>query len=194
MSRVPLAFLLLLAACDRSPVQAPPTARNDSVEQPAPPQNRVAEAPLNPPAPGQPGGLPDDRTPVAEGPFAETSPQGAASVLERYFALIEQRRYAEAWRLWSDEGRASGKSEADFAADLGRYREYHANIGAPGDAEGAAGSLYVEVPVQVYGRLANGEAFNATGTATLRRVNDVPGSTAEQRRWHIHAVDVMPPR
>ena len=194
MSRVPLAFLLLLAACDRGPVQAPLAGRNDSVAQPEPSQNRAAEAPLNPPAPGQPGGLPDDRTPVSEGPFAETSPQGAASVLERYFALVEQRRYPDAWRLWSDAGRGSGKSEADFAADFGRYREYHANIGAPGDAEGAAGSVYVEVPVQVYGRLADGAAFNATGTATLRRVNDVPGSTAAQRRWHIHAIDVTPPR
>lgn len=194
MSRVLLALLLLLAACDRGPAQAPPAAQNDSAEQPAPQRNQPADAPLAPPAPGQPGGLPDDRTPVAEGPFAETSPQGAASVLERYFALIEQRRYADAWRLWSDQGRASGRSEAEFAADFGRYREYHANIGAPGDAEGAAGSVYVEVPVQIYGRLADGAAFNAAGTATLRRVNDVPGSTAGQRRWHIHAIDATPPR
>jgi hypothetical protein len=27
------------------------------------------------------------------------------------------------------------------------------------------------------------------GRATLRRVNDVPGSTAAQRRWHIQTID-----
>jgi hypothetical protein len=154
----------------------------------------LAEAPPSLPAPGRPGGLPDDGTPVAEGPFAETSPQGAATVLETYFALIEARRYADAWELWSDEGRASGRSVAEFAAQFDRYREYHANIGAPGTVEGAAGSLYVEVPVQIYGRLADGTPFNAAGPATLRRVNDVPGSTAAERRWHIASIRAGAPR
>jgi hypothetical protein len=69
------------------------------------------------------------------------------------------------------------------------YREIHANIGGPGQAEGAAGSVYVDVPVQLYGRLRDGKEFNARGTMTLRRVNDVPGSTAEQRKWHIYKAD-----
>ncbi|MDQ8756937.1 hypothetical protein RCO27_11935 [Sphingosinicella sp. LHD-64] len=191
-----LASLLLLASCSREPAQAPAAAQNEArqnvaLEQP-PEANQVAEALLDPPAPGEPGGLPDDRTPVDEGPFAETSAQGAANVLQSYFALIEQRRYGEARRLWSDDGRASGKSETDFASGFERYREYHANIGGPGEIEGAAGSLYVEVPVQVYGRLRDGAPFNASGTAMLRRVNDVPGSTAEQRRWHISQISVEP--
>ena len=50
----------------------------------------------------------------------------------------------------------------------------------------------VEVPVQVYGRLADGRPFNMLGPMTLRRVNDVPGSTAEQRRWHIAESGVRP--
>ena len=33
-----------------------------------------------------------------------------------------------------------------FAARFARYDSYHANIGAPGRIEGAAGSLYVAVP------------------------------------------------
>lgn len=182
---------LLLAACGTSSTQAPTATENAAnTAQPA----NVAEAPLKPPAPGTPGGLPDDRTPVSETPFSETSAQGAANVLQGYFALIEQRRFGEAWRLWSDEGRASGASEADFAARFAGYREYHANIGAPGEIEGAAGSLYVEVPVQVYGRRVDGTPFSAAGPATLRRVNDVPGSTAAQRRWHIASIAITEPR
>lgn len=83
-------------------------------------------------------------------------------------------------------------SAADFAASFDKYSEYHANIGAPGRIEGAAGSLYVEVPVQVYGRLKNGAEFNMLGPMTLRRVNDVPGSTAEQRTWHITSSGIRP--
>ena len=154
--------------------------------------NEVAEAPLDPPDPGEPGGLPDDRTPISEAPFTETSAQGAANVVQTYQGLLEAGRYGEAWRLWADDGRASGMSEADFAASFRRYREYHARVGAPGEIEGAAGSLYVEVPVQVYGRLGDGRPFNMLGPMTLRRVNDVPGSTPAQRRWHIAESGIRP--
>ena len=151
-----------------------------------------APPPLNPPAPGEPGGLPDDRTPVSETPFTPESAQGAANVVQTYHALIEAGKYGEAWKLWSDGGRASGMSAADFAASFDKYSEYHANIGAPGRIEGAAGSLYVEVPVQVYGRLKSGAEFNMLGPMTLRRVNDVPGATAEQRQWHIASSGIRP--
>ena len=194
---ITVAFILSgLGACNAET----PSDGNESVpsvaELPADsiPDNALpAEpAPLDPPAPGEPGGLADDRTPVSEAPFSETSAQGAANVVQTYYALLEEGKYGEAWRLWSGQGEASGMSEADFAASFGRYREYHAQVGAPGRIEGAAGSLYVEVPVQVYGRLANGEPFNMLGPVRLRRVNDVPGSTPEQRRWHIAASGVRP--
>ncbi|HEY6916268.1 MAG TPA: hypothetical protein VI381_01360 [Allosphingosinicella sp.] len=150
------------------------------------------QSPLNPPAPGEPGGLPDDRTPVSEAPFTQDSAQGAANVVQTYYALLEQGKYREAWRLWSEGGEASGMGAEAFTASFAEYAEYHANIGAPGRIEGAAGSLYVTVPVQLYGRLKSGEPFNRKGAVTLRRVNDVPGSTGEQRRWHIASTDVEP--
>ena len=171
--------LLLVAGCSREP--APPT---NSAEVPQSAINSAAEAPLNPPAPGQPGGLPDDRTPIVEAPIDAKSSQGAGQVLQSYFALLEVGKTAEADKLWSDSG-----TPHEFAARLAKYREVHANIGAPGDLGGAAGSIYVDVPVQLYGRLQNGKEFNARGTMTLRRVNDVPGSTDEQRKWHIYRAD-----
>jgi hypothetical protein len=139
---------------------------------------------LSPPAPGQPDGLPDDRTPIAEGPIDAKSAEGAAQVLLKYFALLEAGKTGETDALWSDSG-----TPADFGTRLARYREVHANIGAPGELGGAAGSIYVDVPVQLYGRLLDGKEFHARGTMTLRRVNDVPGSTDEQRKWHIYRAD-----
>lgn len=166
------AALFLLAACSQ---QAPknesvPAALEMNANTPAP------EAPLNPPAPGEPGGLPDDRTPVSEGPIDPKSAQGAGQVLQSYFALSEQGKFAEANKLWSD-----GATKLDLA----KYKEVHGNIGGPGDMEGAAGSSFVDYPVQIYGRTKDGKEFNLRGTMTLRRVNDVPGSTEEQRKWHI---------
>ena len=162
--------LLLAGACSRE-AAAPPA------NEAAPGNDAAAVAPLTPPTPGEPGGLPGDRTPIAEGPIDPKSAQGAGQVLQRYFALVEAGNWAEAKDLWS---------EGAQKLDLSRYKEVHANIGAPGQLEGAAGSIYVDIPVQLYGRTNAGKEFNARGSMTLRRVNDVPGSTPRQREWHIY--------
>ena len=106
--------------------------------------------------------------------------------------LLEQRRFAEARRLWSDDGRASGLTEREFVAAYDKYAEVHSEVGAPGRMEGAAGSAYVEIPFRLYGTLKTGKPFNLVGPVTLRRVNDVPGSTEEQRRWHIYRSGLKP--
>jgi hypothetical protein len=144
-------------------------------------------APLIPPEPGTPGGLPDDKTPLEEpkGPIDPKSAEAAGQVMQHYGVLLEQGRFADARKLWGD----SGLTEKQFADQFAKYSEVHAQVGKPGDTEGAAGSIYVTVPFQLYGRLKSGGQFSRSGTATLRRVNDVPGSTAAQRRWHIAQIE-----
>lgn len=154
------------------------------------PENNVAEAvPVDPATlkPGEPGGLPDDRTPLEEpsGSIDPKSAEGAGQVMQLFGGLLEQEKFAEAYRLWSDNGRASGLSEAQFAAAYDKYAEIHSEVGKPGQSEGAAGSIYIDVPFRLYGKLKSGAPFNLVGPVTLRRVNDVPGSTEEQRHWHI---------
>lgn len=149
-------------------------------------------APLTPAAPGQPGGLPDDRTPIAEGPFAPDSAQAAADVVQRYYAAIESGRYRQAWALWDHGGKDSGMTSSAFVESFGKYKEYHANIGAPGNMDAGAGQRYVTVPVQVYARLADGRPDYRLGSVTLHRVADIDGATAGQKRWHIRAIDLKP--
>ncbi len=176
-----LAIAALCASCD--------AARPDGDNQIAEPiSNEGVAAPIDPGAikPGEPGGLPDDRTPISEGPIDPKSGQGAGQVLQQFGGLLEQRRFGEAYRLWSDGGRASGLTEAQFIDAYDKYAEIHSEVGAPGEMEGAAGSAYVDIPFRLYGKLKGGEPFNLVGPVTLRRVNDVSGSTEEQRRWHIY--------
>jgi len=151
-------------------------------------------APLTPPAPGTPGGLPDDRTPVSEAPFTPDSAQGAANVVQTYYALIGEGKYARARSLWEDGGMASGAKNGDaFAARFARYSEYHANIGAPGDEDAGAGQRYVTVPVQTSARLKQGGgAEYQIGSVTLHRTGDIDGATAEQKSWHIRSIDLKP--
>lgn len=161
---------------------------NSSAEQAAPANGDTSQS--TDIKPGQPGGLPDDRTPISEGKIDPKSPQGAGLVLQHYAALLEQRKFAEARQLWSDNGRASNMTEKEYAESWARYSEIHAEIGKPGDSDGAAGSIYVSVPMRIYGKQANGKPFNMVGEVALRRVNDVDGSTEQQRQWHIASTDL----
>lgn len=113
---------------------------------------------------------------------------GPADIVRHYYALIGEHRYGEAWALWSDDGKASNETAEAFAASFADIRRYDAVVGDPGPIEGAAGSLYATVPVEVTGEKADGTPIHIKGNVTLRRVNDVPGSTAEQRQWHISGV------
>jgi hypothetical protein len=176
--------IAMIAACsaqapDRDQNLANATVMNGAV----PPESPSSQAA---PAPGTPAGLPDDRTPQAEpkGPIDAASAEAAGQVVQRYGALIEQKKFNIAAGLWED-----AKEADSFAKRFSDYREVHLQVGKPGNMEGAAGSVYVTVPVSLYGTSSAGSPFKCSGEATLRRVNDVPGSTAEQREWHIHAIE-----
>ena len=181
MKKAIVAAAVACAACspqDQQPVE------NRQTAEPAPAAPAAQLAPLQPPAPGTPGGLPDDRTPLEEpkGAIDQKSAEAAGQVVQSYGALIEQGRFTEAERLWRDAERADGVSE-----ELRRYSEVHLQVGKPEEPEGAAGSIFVNVPTVLYGKRKDGSAFSRSGQMTLRRVNDVPGSTAAERRWHIES-------
>ena len=173
--------LLLVGGCAAPPASSPSAS--------SPPASSSA---VVTPAPGTPGGLPDDRTPLVEpkGPIDPKSPEAAGQLVQRYGGLLEQRKFGEAWRLWGGEGAASGLSEARFAAAYAMYSSIHSQVGKPFDEEGAAGSIYIQVPFQLSGTLKSGGPFNLIGAIMLRRVNGVDGATPAQLRWHVAQSDL----
>ncbi|AOH84186.1 hypothetical protein AWL63_09610 [Sphingomonas panacis] len=176
------------------PVGPPPST--DPMPSPTPTPNGSVpdglEEPLAPPPPGAPGGLPDDRTPISEAPAAPDSAQGAAKVVERYYALIGERKFKPAWQMWRGGGAGSRLTPADFADSFSEFSEYHANIGAPGRVDAGAGQRFVTVPVQIYARLKRTrKPYYQIGSVTLQR-SDVDGGTAAQKTWHIQQVALKP--
>jgi hypothetical protein len=185
--------LLFAAGCNQTQLENDSNnsllTRNEStpVPSPAPPAAHPrSPAPAPAPEPGTSGGLPDDRTPLPEpnGPIDPKSAEAAGQVVQHYGALIEQKRFADAEKLWGDAAVA-----AKTTAELKDDSELHLQIGKPTDMEGAAGSIYITVPIVLYGKLSSGAPLHRRGDAILRRVNDVPGSTEAQRRWHIERID-----
>lgn len=164
-----LGLLIVLGGCSKHSATAPRAAA------PEPAVRQQPEAIVPPPGTG-----PDARTPLghpASG-IDPKSPEAARAVVERYCALLKAGRFDEAHELWLGDNR----SHATFAASWARYGKVErCAVGGVGRLEGAAGSIYTTVAVEI---LFNG-GDRLSGPLTLRRTNDVPGSTDEQRRWHI---------
>ncbi|URW77155.1 hypothetical protein M9980_07980 [Sphingomonas donggukensis] len=125
-------------------------------------------------------------TPVAD----DDGAQAAAGIVERYFALIETGRFAQAYDLW--EPQAAGDTRSQFRASFAQYAEYHATVGTPGRVDAGAGQRYVTVPVRTYGKLSAGGAFARNGSAILHRTADIDGATAAQRSWRIRSIELQP--
>lgn len=115
-----------------------------------------------------------------------------AETVRAYYAAVQARRYAAAYLFWNDRGRASGKTRAAFARGFAHTASSRVTVSGRIQVEGAAGSSYATVPVRVDARLDTNARQRFVGSYTLRRVNDVPGSTAEQRRWHIVSARLRP--
>lgn len=109
----------------------------------------------------------------------------AAEELVRGFAgLINQGKFNDAYMLLGP----NAPPRADFDSHFADLQRVNTTTGTAGDQEGAAGSIYVSVPITITGD-ANGKHVERSGSAVLRRVNDVPGSTEAQRHWHIERID-----
>jgi hypothetical protein len=177
--RVPTPILLIslaVAGCGKSP-------HANAVENAENPPVAIAPQPQTKPQSSNPA----PSTIRSSNAVDPKSAKSALAVIVGYASLLEQGHIADTRRLWTE-----GSDASVVEAQLGEFERIKVEIGDPGQMEGAAGSSYIDVPLQLTGRTKSGEAVALAGTATLRRVNDVPGSTELQRRWHIYRVVLQP--
>lgn len=125
--------------------------------------------------------MPKTSLPEPKGSIDSKSVEAAGQVVQLYGALLESGRRTEAADLWSDPN-----AGLDFAKQF--TKTVHLEIGELQPPEGAAGSIYTSMPITFY---AGG--FRRPAVVTLRRVNDVPGSSERQRRWHIDRIEWKSP-
>ena len=107
--------------------------------------------------------------------------------IARYAALLQAHNFGEAYKLLDP---SMGVTEQQFEKRLSGYKTIKADVGNVGPVEGAAGSLYDTVQLTLTGEKTDGTPYKVTGPVILRRVNDVPGSTPEQRQWRIYKMDL----
>jgi len=112
------------------------------------------------------------------------SNEAAEELVEGFVRLLNAGRFNDAYMLLGPNAPPRPQFDERFKG----YSSLSVSSGAAGLQDGAAGSIYVSVPLKISGRL-RGQQVDKDGTAVLRRVNDVPGSTEAQRRWHIERID-----
>lgn len=187
------AAFLATAACHQQAVNSPD---NDAAVAPVAPAapaapipsgNAIAPTRPDPSVPPPPHVAPD--APPLPG---EKTALGAARRLQEYCDAVATRRYGDAYAYWGGDGQASGLTLAQFRDSFAKYGAYDCHIGTPGESDGAAGSIYIEIPLQVTGVLTKGGGFRLEGPVTMKRVNDVDGATPAQLRWHIVSSGLKP--
>ena len=138
-------MVLLLAACS----EQQPTQPAEPAQQKRRPEASAQAAP---------------DAPVPATSAAEAS--GAAGVLRLYYDHIDNRRFGEAHALREPR---PGDDVRAFAGHFGRFASHKATVGTPSEPVASGEWVYVELPVQTYGTLADGTPFGSAGTITVRR-------------------------
>lgn len=180
MRKLALFLFLPLAAC------GPQEPASEAVATPEP--TPVASLPPSP-EPSVTASTPvRDYTPPQLIPEAEKGEKGARNVLLAWASAMEDRAFGPAYALFGEYADRTGQSASEYADTFANYRTVTVAIG-DGTSEGAAGSIYYEVPVTLSGTTRSGGTYLREGTMTLRRVNDVPGATPAELRWHLDRLE-----
>jgi hypothetical protein len=113
----------------------------------------------------------------------------AQAVIREYYDAIASRDYQRAYLLWGDSGRSSDQTFEEFRAGFRNTAAVDVRVGEPGRIEGAAGSRFVVIPVQIEAEEVSEGVQRFAGSYTLRRAV-VEGASEAQLRWHIFAADI----
>lgn len=173
------AGLLALTSCGPQRQPEAPTKNTNAPVLPAP---SAPPAVSNSPAPAPQAAPP---AAIAKAPTIDPkSTEAAEQLVQSFEALLNSGKLNEAYMLLGP----GAPPRSQFDHDFSRYSNLKVTSGSPGHQEGAAGSIYVSIPLTVSGT-GGGKRVTRSATAILRRVNDVPGSTEAQRHWHIERID-----
>lgn len=96
---------------------------------------------------------------------AEPDADAAVAVLRDYYAALNARDFARAYRLW----RQNPQTPAQFADGFAGTTGVSVELGAPGPIDAGAGQRFVEIPVKLDATQADGRVDRYAGRVVLHR-------------------------
>lgn len=119
---------------------------------------------------------------------APRSAGAAVATVKRYYDAIGAHDLGTAWQSWGPDGNPE-QSFDEFRKGYAQTQTISVTTGRPSRVEGAAGSIYVEVPVTVQATLDSGRRQRFTGRYVLRQPNRGMGRS---QGWHIASATLTP--
>ena len=162
---------LALAACN-SPAPAPDAQASQGAQTAPKPRHTYTPFPV--PSPPKPADITPDE-------LAGLDSRDCETVAEAYFGALERNAWGYAAKFWADPVIDGARLQALFTGYVSPSVEVD-----DVQQEGAAGSLYCTVTGGLKD-ISNADKGVTMGEMVLRRVNDVPGATAQQLRWTIQS-------
>lgn len=96
---------------------------------------------------------------------------GSRAVLQKYFRLINQRRFYAAFHVWeleTDGRNSAGQTLKQFTAGFAQTRSVSAEIGPEGEGDSGAGSEYMPLDVTLTAKMRSGKVQMFEGSYTMR--------------------------
>jgi len=171
------AAVTLIAALAACSAEAPAPAATDTAAAAAATDAAAAAA------------TPDAAAP-AQAPLPGPTAEDAEAVVRDYYAAINAGDFETAYAKWDDGGAASRQDFARFRDGYADTESVQATIGAAHGLEGAAGSRYVKVPVELRARQRDGSVRRYRGEFDLRAAV-ADGASDEQRHWHLYSAVIQ---
>ena len=160
----------ILAACGPAP-----TAEEEALNRQGSHPEQLAQ-----PGPGEPQQREGPVTPAERNQLAQNEAQpaapernvsalalAAAGVVQQFGDLLEQRRFADARRLYAGDGAASGLTEEEFERRFDGFRTINSAVQEPERVTGTTAEAQVQLTID--GELDSGEPYARTGLVWLKR-------------------------
>ncbi|HET9888359.1 MAG TPA: hypothetical protein VFR10_12710 [bacterium] len=123
-----------------------------------------------------------------QGEFIEEGADVAVAVVQEYYRAIQARDYQRAYRCWGESG-PPGQTLEEFTRGFAATASVRVQTGRPSPIDAAAGSRYIDVPVEIDAKTTSGQEQHFSGKYILRRAV-VDGATPAQRHWHFYRAEI----
>lgn len=123
---------------------------------------------------------------AADAQSARMQNENPSEILVSYYDAINDGQYRRAYNYWKNPT----QSYRDFVRGYNSTRKVRLLMNSNIPVEGAAGSLYKEVPTVLISTMKNGSRQIFYGCYTLRKINLRPPDIPKEDIWHIDKGDL----
>lgn len=116
------------------------------------------------------------------------NPASPVELVSSYYEAINGRNYERAFAFW----RTPNETMENFVKGYAETEKIRLIIEPNGAVEGAAGSLFAQVPTVLISTLKNGRTQIFSGCYVLRKSNLRPPDIVEEDSWHIFRANLKP--